>query len=65
MIVIQINHIKVVSGKSRKDNKMKYYISDLHFGHEKIIQYESRPFKDVAEMNTAYIVKWNHKIKKR
>lgn len=43
---------------------MKYYISDLHFGHEKIIEYENRPFNGIGEMTAAYVTKWNSKVKK-
>lgn len=43
---------------------MKYYISDLHFGHENILKYENRPFKNITEMNDEYIRRWNAKIKK-
>lgn len=35
---------------------MKYYlVADTHFGHESIITYENRPFKNVDEMNEKLI----------
>ena len=30
---------------------MKYYTSDLHLSHKKIIEYENRPFDDIISMN--------------
>ncbi|CAG7645273.1 metallophosphoesterase [Paenibacillus allorhizosphaerae] len=36
-----------------------FVISDHHFGHKQIIDFESRPFADVDEMNAAMIDKWN------
>lgn len=38
---------------------MIYFTSDMHFYHEKIIKYSSRPFKDVKKMNDALISNWN------
>ena len=39
-----------------------YFISDLHYGHENVIKYDSRPFKDVTEMNN-YILEELKKTK--
>ncbi|MEI7024647.1 phosphoesterase [Paenibacillus sp. y28] len=36
-----------------------YVISDHHFGHKHIIDFESRPFADVEQMTEAMIAKWN------
>lgn len=41
-----------------------WFTSDHHFGHERIIEYqaESRCFKTVEEMDTAYIEQWNLQV---
>lgn len=36
-----------------------FMISDHHFGHRSIIDYESRPFADVEEMTETMAAKWN------
>ena len=41
---------------------MNLYISDLHFGHENVIDFDNRPFKDVEEMNRCMIENWNGKV---
>lgn len=38
---------------------MKYFIADLHFCHESVIEFSERPYQDVAEMNAALIKNWN------
>ena len=37
----------------------KYYTSDLHFGHDKIIQYCKRPFADAKEQDRTLIANFN------
>ena len=37
----------------------RFIIADLHFGHENIIKYESRPFANAEEMNNRLIELWN------
>lgn len=41
---------------------MIYYIADMHFGHENVIGFDARPFKNVDEMNNVLISNWNSKI---
>lgn len=41
---------------------MIYYISDTHFGDERIMKLSKRPFLDVDEMNNVLIEKWNDKV---
>jgi calcineurin-like phosphoesterase family protein len=38
---------------------LKYYISDTHFEHNSIINFDQRPFGSVAEMRESMIDKWN------
>lgn len=39
-----------------------FFTSDLHFGHNNIIKYCARPFKNADEMNDALIRNWNEKV---
>jgi calcineurin-like phosphoesterase family protein len=43
----------------------KFFISDTHFGHRGIIQYESekRPFQTLEEHDEALIANWNNTVK--
>lgn len=36
-----------------------FFTSDHHFGHKRIIDFESRPFIDVEQMNKVMIENWN------
>lgn len=38
---------------------MKFFTSDTHFGHENIIKYSNRPFRDVDHMNEEIVRRWN------
>jgi calcineurin-like phosphoesterase family protein len=39
-----------------------WFTSDLHLGHENIIKYCNRPFKNCEAMNRALITKWNQRV---
>ena len=39
-----------------------FYIGDLHFGHEKILWLDNRPFKTVQEMDQALIRNWQDAV---
>ena len=41
-----------------------YMISDHHFGHKQMIDFESRPFNDVEEMTATMIERWNEVVGK-
>lgn len=41
---------------------MKFIISDLHFFHKNIINFDGRPFNTVEEMNRVLIDNWNSVI---
>lgn len=43
----------------KNNGKNTFFISDLHFGHAKVIEYSQRPFKDIEEMNEKLIRNWN------
>lgn len=41
---------------------MKYYISDLHFGHKNVLSFDDRPFDNVEYMNKVIINNWNSAV---
>lgn len=42
---------------------MKWFSSDLHFGHRRISELAGRPFSEVQEMNETFIAQWNELVK--
>ena len=42
---------------------MNWFTSDLHINHTNILQYCSRPFSSVKEMNDALVQRWNERVK--
>lgn len=43
---------------------MNLYISDLHFGHKAVIDFEHRPFSGIDEMDAVLIQLWNSRVTK-
>lgn len=41
---------------------MVYYISDTHFGHKGVINFDQRPFSNIEEMEAILIANWNNKV---
>ena len=39
-----------------------FFTSDLHFGHEWLIQFNNRPFASVEEMDQTLIARWNQVV---
>lgn len=43
---------------------MNLYISDLHFGHKAVVDFDHRPFSGVEEMDAVLIQLWNSRVTK-
>ena len=43
----------------------RFFISDTHFGHKNIIDYENRPFRDCDHMQVELIKRWSEAVGKR
>ena len=41
---------------------MVYFTSDLHFGHDRIIEHCTRPFRNSAEMDAVLIKNWQARV---
>lgn len=44
---------------------MIFYTSDLHFGHDRVISMDKRPFRNVNEMNKEMTRRWNKKVRQK
>ena len=44
---------------------MNYYIADLHFSHQNIIQFDKRPYQTIEQMNNDLVNRWNDVITDR
>lgn len=40
-----------------------FFIADIHFGDERILHYEQRPFDDIDEMEEKLIQNWNESVR--
>lgn len=45
--------------QSQNSVNKKFYISDWHYGHENILSFDNRPFKNINEMNQTLVERWN------
>ncbi|MGN0536560.1 MAG: metallophosphoesterase [Acutalibacteraceae bacterium] len=41
---------------------MNFYIADTHFGHNSVLNFDHRPFRDIAEMDRVLIKNWNARV---
>lgn len=41
---------------------MIWFTSDFHFWHKNVIRFDNRPFKDVYEMNSEIVKRWNEVV---
>lgn len=39
-----------------------FYIADTHFGHDNVIRFDNRPYKNVEEMDQMLINNWNNAV---
>ena len=42
---------------------MNLYISDTHFGHRNVINFDRRPFADINQMNSTIMALWNDRVR--
>lgn len=51
------------SAEGRK--RMRYYIADCHFGHDKVRKLDGRPFVSTEQMDEYMAEQWNRIVKKK
>jgi calcineurin-like phosphoesterase family protein len=44
---------------------MDFFVSDVHFNHAAIMEFDHRPFATVEEMNAALIKNWNERVSEK
>lgn len=45
---------------TKNNNEPKnFYIADMHFGHTRVIEFDGRPFSDLADMKKSLVKNWN------
>lgn len=42
-----------------------YFISDLHLGHNNILEFKQRYHTDIEQMHVSIVEKWNYKVRKQ
>lgn len=42
--------------------KKRFFIADTHFGEERIIRYENRPFESAEKMDEEMVRRWNERV---
>jgi calcineurin-like phosphoesterase family protein len=48
--------------RNLEEKKVKFFTSDLHFGHRNIIKYCDRPYNSVEWMNEELVANWNNMV---
>lgn len=39
-----------------------FFVSDIHFGHARVLEFDNRPWSNVEEMDKAIIKNWNERV---
>jgi calcineurin-like phosphoesterase family protein len=55
-------YYSVGDDQEKEGNAMLFFTSDLHMGHANVIRFANRPYRDVDEMNDAFIANINRTV---